>query len=175
MFGISRFLRAGWLNIGPALFDAGFIAVISLLPLFLARLTPLIEGKELVLADGWLWTLLTNGQLAFYALGTLAAIALLIFRGENALPKFLRIGFGALIVFFLIFISYLIGVDPSLSTAPETFVGPFAFWIYVTTLAMAVITAAYDKFSLTDVNNEAANELTKLQAELAQLRARQNG
>jgi len=173
MFGVGKYLRAAWLNIGPAIFEAGFVAGVSLLPLFLARLTPLIRGEELALGQGWLWKLLTNGQLAFYALGTLAAIALLIFRGDDALPKSLRILFGTLILFFLIFISYLVGVDPTLSSAPTTFVGPFAFWIYLITQAMAVAALAYDKFSLADVNSETANELANMRSELTRLRAQQ--
>ena len=173
MSGAWKYCRVAWLNVGPAAFDTGFIAAISLLPLFLARLTPLIRGEEVALGEGWLWQLLTNGQLAFYALGTLAAIALLLFRGEDGLPKVLRVLFGSVIVLFLIFISYLIGVDPSLSTAPATFVGQFAFWIYIMTQLMAIAAAAFGKFSLTDVNREEKRALEESRAELARLRARQ--
>ena len=77
--------------------------------------------------------------------------------------------------FFIVFISYLIGVDPNLANASHSFVGIFAFWIYVATQVMAVVSAAYDKFGLEDIANEAKLELKKYQAQLSDLRAGQNG
>lgn len=144
---IGRYIRALWRNIGPAAFDVSFIAAVSLIPLVLARLTPLINRKEIQLNDGWLWQLLTSGQLAFYALGTLAAIALVVYRGE-VLPNSLRLMFGALTLLFILFIAYLIGVDPSLANARLTFVGATTFWIYIITQAMAVAVSSFDKFGL---------------------------
>ncbi len=144
---ISIYGRAAWRNIGPAAFDVGFIAIVSLIPLFLARLTPLIRREQPNLGAAWLWQLLTNGQLAFYALGTLAAIALVIYKGE-ILPKFLRLTFGSLSCVFLLFIAYLIGVDPTLRNAPLTFVGVTTFWIYLTTQIMAIAVSAFEKFGL---------------------------
>lgn len=140
-----KYLRALGQNIGPATFDVSFVACVSLIPLLLARLTPLVNGKELGLADGWLWELLTNGQLAFYALGTLAAIALLTLKGE-VLPRTLRVFFGALTTIALIFVAYLIGVDPSLHAAGDTFVGVACFWIYVVTQIMAVFVGSFERF-----------------------------
>ena len=144
---ISSYRRAAWRNIGPATYDVAFIAIVSLIPLFLARLTPLIRLEQLNLGEAWLWKLLTNGQLAFYALGTLAAIALVVYKGE-ILPKSVRLTFGSVSCLFILFIAYLIGVDPALTNAPLTFVGVSTFWIYLTTQVMAVAVSAFDKFGL---------------------------
>jgi hypothetical protein len=140
-----KYLKALSQNIGPATFDVAFIASVSLIPLILARLTPLVNGKELRLADGWLWQLLTNGQLAFYALGTLAAIGLVAFKGD-VLPKALRLFFGAVTTIALIFVAYLIGVDPMLTAAGKTFVGVTCFWIYVGTQVMAICVGSFERF-----------------------------
>lgn len=157
---IGTYGKALWRNIGAATFDVAFIAVVSLLPLFLARLTPLIERQEVRLGEAWLWKLLTNGQLAFYALGTLAAIELVVYRGD-VLPKTLRIVFGALSGLFILFIAYLIGVDPTLSNAPLTFVGVTTFWLYLITLFMAVAVSSFEKLGLGSVlraGEESANQ-----------------
>jgi hypothetical protein len=155
-----KLTRAIATNIGSAVFDVAFVAVVSLIPLLLARLTPLIRHEELNLPRGWLWQLLTNGQLAFYALGTLAAIALVVYKGES-LPKFLRTAFGALTLFIILFVAYLIGVDPTMQYAPLTFVGVTSLWIYLLTQLMALAVTAFDRPSLGAVitaGNEGANE-----------------
>ena len=142
-----KYVRAFFSDIGPATFDVLFVSVVSLMPLLLARLTPIIRRQEPHLASGWLWQLLTNGQLAFYALGSLAAIALVVYKGES-LPGPLRILFGSLSLVFILFIAYLIGVDPTLANAPATFVGPTSFWLYVVTQLMAVAVTSFQRFSL---------------------------
>jgi hypothetical protein len=142
-----KYLRAIGSNIGSAIFDVAFVAIVSLIPLFLARLTPIIRREEVNLASGWLWSLLTNGQLAFYALGTLAAIALVVYKGEN-LPTFLRTAFGAATLIFILFIAYLIGVDPTLTNAPFTFVGVASLWIFLLTQLMAVAVTSFERLSL---------------------------
>lgn len=150
-----RYTRALWSGIGPATFDVAFVAVVSLIPLFLARLTPIIRRQEPNLAPGWLWDLLTNGQLAFYALGSLATIALVVYKGES-LPSSLRLLFGALTLLFILFIAYLIGVDPTLANAPYTFVGETSFWLYLITQLMAVAVVSFQRLSLGVVFTAAA-------------------
>jgi hypothetical protein len=142
-----KYARAFVAELGPATFDVAFIAVVSLIPLLLARLTPLVRHEEIHLAEGWFWDLLTSGQLAFYALGTLASIALVVYRGE-ALPGVLRLIFGCLSLLFILFIAYLIGVDPTLEHARETFVGEATFWLYLLTQAAAITVASFQRFPL---------------------------
>lgn len=153
-------------NIGPAAFDVLFIALVSLIPLVLARLTPLINREQLVLGESWWWRLLTNGQLAFYALGTLAAIALVVYRGD-VLPKSLRLLFGALTLLFILFIAYLIGVDPTLTNAPLTFVGVTTFWIYIITQIMAIAVSSFEKFGLGSVLSAGDESADQTQDDLA--------
>lgn len=150
-----KYVRAFLSDIGPATFDVLFVAIVSLIPLLLARLTPIIDRREPNLASGWLWDLLTNGQLAFYALGSLATIALVVYKGES-LPATLRLIFGCLTLVFILFISYLIGVDPTLANAPHTFVGETSFWLYIITQLMAVAVVSFQRFSLGDVLKAAA-------------------
>jgi|GEM_PF-5024488 len=154
-----KYAKAFWSDIGPATFDVAFVAIVSLIPLILARLTPVVQREELNLAPNWLWDLLTNGQLAFYALGSLAAIALVVYKGES-LPGPLRVIFGALTLIFILFIAYLIGVDPTLANAPYTFVGETSFWLYCITLLMAVAVTSFQRFSLGEIL-EAAAESTR--------------
>lgn len=170
----NRYGRALWRNIGPATFDVVFIALVSLLPLLLARLTPLIERRELRLGDAWLWNLLTSGQLAFYALGTLAVISLVIFRGD-LLPKPLRIVFGSLTSLFIIFIAYLIGVDPSLTNAPATFVGVATFWLYFFTQIMAIAVGSFEKFGLGSVLQAGDESADRTKNALSARRRRKDG
>lgn len=152
-----KYVRAFWSDIGPATVDVIFVAVVSLIPLLLARLTPIIDRREPNLAPGWLWDLLTSGQLAFYALGSLATIALVVYKGES-LPAVLRTLFGCLTLIFILFIAYLIGVDPTLANAPHTFVGETSFWLYLFTQIMAVAVVSFQRFSLSEVLKAAGEE-----------------
>lgn len=161
-----KYARAFWSDIGPATFDVLFVAVVSLIPLLLARLTPIISMREPHLKAGWLWDLLTSGQLAFYALGSLATIALVVYKGES-LPALLRLIFGCMSLVFILFIAYLIGVDPTLANAPHTFVGETSFWLYLITQFMAVAVVSFQRFSLGDVLAAAALGAQNTSAALA--------
>ena len=165
----SKYGRALIRNIGPAAFDVMFIVLVSLIPLILARLTPLIELKEPNLGGAWLWKLLTNGQLAFYALGTLAAIALVVYRGD-VLPKILRLSFGTLSCIFILFVAYLIGVDPTLANASVTFVGVTTFWLYLATQLMAIAVGSFEKFGLGSALRAGDESAEKTKRELEEKR-----
>jgi hypothetical protein len=107
--------------------DVIVVSSITLMPLLLARLQPFANPS----ADHTepFWGFLTSGQLAFYSIGSLAVMLMAVFR--QSLPKSLglAVGFGSVIA--LLFLAWLIGLDPKLTNASLTFVGITTLYLYM--------------------------------------------
>lgn len=125
----SALLRLFLKNFGGAFFEVAFVTFISLLPLGLARIEPFAHGDP----NGWsklnLHEIFVSGQLALYALSSLATIFLFCFT--DGIPKSLKLTFGGAVLVTLIFISFVLGADPTLTHASSSFIGPLTGWIFV--------------------------------------------
>ena len=124
-------------RLGSAAFDVLFVALISLAPLLLGRVIILLKpGHD----DFIYWSFLTNGQLSFYSMGSLATLLLICVAGK--LPAFASRVVGLIAILCLLFLMVLVGVDPTLSTGSFSFVGYAAFYIYITVLLLRIIADA---------------------------------
>jgi hypothetical protein len=154
--------------LGSATFEVGFVTVISLLPLVLARIEPFAKGDPEALAKLRIGDIFISGQLALYALSSLATIFLFCLNTD--LPKVVRFPFGAAVVVTLIFISFVLGADPLLTHASTTFIGPLTGWIFVGSQFALLALYAMSVAKITDgptIASEDAKSLTrKLQDKL---------
>lgn len=119
------YIKAVGKHVGAAAFDVLFISVISLSPLLFGRLV-LVFGKQ---ASDSYWDFLFNGQLAFYSMGSLAAILLVCFRRK--IPEPISVFVGLCAVLALFFLMVLVGIDPTLNSASFSFVGSAALVMYL--------------------------------------------
>jgi hypothetical protein len=124
-------------HIGAALVDIGAISFISLMPLILARLAPFARAEEQVEP---FWGFLTNGQLAFYSIGSLAVMLMTVFRGKLPTNFGIFIGLGSVVG--LVFLAWLIGIDPKLERASITFVGVTTLYLYIVVQILRIIVDA---------------------------------
>lgn len=141
-------MRAYWLavarHLGDAIFDVLFVAILSLTPLLLGRIVPLVLNQS---QPGAYWEFLTNGQLAFFSMGSLATLLLLCFRKKLPNTGTLWIGFFSVIC--LLFLMVLVGVDPTLQK-PITWVGQAALYLYGTVLLVRILAEAMKSVGASD-------------------------
>lgn len=94
-------MRAYWLavarHLGSAAFDIIFVAFLSLAPLLFGRMILLMNQS----VSSSYWDFLTNGQLAFFSMGSLASLLLLCFRKK--LPNTGTLWIGPFSIFCLLF------------------------------------------------------------------------
>lgn len=124
-------------HIGVALVDVGAISFISLMPLILARLTPFARAEA---QPEPFWGFLTNGQLAFYSIGSFAVMLMAVFRGK--LPINFGILVGLISLAGLVFLAWLIGIDPKLERASITFVGVTTLYMYIAVQVLRIVVDA---------------------------------
>ena len=132
------YLRSWGRHVGTALVDVGAVSLITLMPLLLARLQP-FANPDAKFTEPF-WGFLTNGQLAFYSIGSLATILMTVLRQK--IPKNLGLVMGLSSLFALLFLAWLIGLDPKLRTASLTFVGVTTLYIYVVVQISRIIVEA---------------------------------
>jgi hypothetical protein len=119
------YIKAMGKHVGAATFDVLFISVISLSPLLFGRLV-LVFGQHM---SASYWDFLFNGQLAFYSMGSLAAILLVCFRRK--IPEPMSVFVGLCSVLALFFLMVLVGIDPTLNAKSFSFVGSAALVLYL--------------------------------------------
>lgn len=124
-------------RLGSAAIDVIFVAVISLAPILLGRLIIVMKPSS---GGGGYWSFLTNGQLAFYSMGSLATLLLVCLAGK--LPGFANRIVGLIAILCLLFLMVLVGVDPTLSASSFSFVGYAALYIYLGVLLLRIVTDA---------------------------------
>jgi hypothetical protein len=124
-------------HLGTAFIDVAAISFISLMPLVLARLAPFARAEAHAAP---FWGFLTSGQLAFYSVGSFAVMLMAVFRKK--LPTNLSIFVGLGSVAGLLFIAWLIGIDPKLEKASITFVGVTTLYMYIGVQLVRVIVDA---------------------------------
>lgn len=146
-------------HIGPAAFDVSFVAAVSLAPLLLARLAPKIVPKA-NFPDEPYFSFLTNGQLTLYSMGSIATILLLIFRKK--LPDRTSLWVGFMTLATLMFLIFMIALDPKLENAPKTFVGPTSLAIYVGVLLIRIWVDALRKMDPPDIEAAGSASATDL-------------
>lgn len=133
-------MRAYWSAVGRhffgAVFDVLFVATVSLAPLLFGRLV-LLNRPSAGAQD--YWAFLTNGQLAFFSMGSLATLLLMCFR--KRLPDVGTLWIGLFSVICLFALGVLVGVDPTLQTAASK-VGIAALYLYVLVLAVRILAEA---------------------------------
>lgn len=133
-----QFFRSIGQHLGAAAADVLLVSFIALMPLLLARLGPLATPNAQSVEP--FWGFLTNGQLAFYSINSLAVILVAVFRQK--LPKTMSFVVGAVSLVTLLFLAWLIGIDPRLQNAPLTFVGVTALYIYIAVQVCRIIVEA---------------------------------
>ena len=146
-------------HIAPAAIDVGFVAALSLAPLLLARLAPKIVPNAKLPEEPY-FSFLTNGQLSIYSIGSIAAILLLIFR--KRLPERTSLWVGFITLATLVFLIFMIALDPKLENAPQTFVGPASLAIYVGVLLIRIWVDALRKMDPPDIETAGAASATDL-------------
>jgi hypothetical protein len=124
-------------HLGTALVDVGAVSLISLMPLLLARLQPFARAEA---PTEPFWGFLTNGQLAFYSIGSLAVMLMAVFRQKLPTGFGIFVGLGSLGA--LLFLAWLIGIDPKLQKASVTFVGVTTLYLYLVVQIVRVIVDA---------------------------------
>ena len=140
------YLRSWGRHLGTALVDVGAVSLITLMPLLLARLGPLANPSHNSTEP--FWGFLTNGQLAFYSIGSLATILMTVFRQK--IPKTLGLIMGLGCIFSFLFLAWLIGIDPRLTNASVTFVGVTTLYLYIIVQLSRVIVEAAKQISPSD-------------------------
>jgi hypothetical protein len=157
-------MRAYWSavfqRLGGSAFDVLFVALISLAPLLLGRLVLVLGPRA---TEQNYWAFLTNGQLAFFSMGSLATLLLLCFRKK--LPDVGTMWIGLFTVFCLLFLMVLVGVDPTLQTA-MSFVGHAALYLYVTVLLVRILAESMKAVGPFDALNAGAKAAQKTQEDL---------
>ena len=159
-----EYLRSWVRHLGTALVDVGVVSIITLAPLLLARLRPFANPTEAVSEPFWVF--LTNGQLAFYSIGSLAAILLAVLRQK--IPKTLSLFAGLGSVLSLLFLTWLLGLDPKLENASITFVGITTLYLYVTVQLVRIMVEAAKQIGATDALRAGSNSTNAVKAALAE-------
>jgi type IV secretory pathway VirB6-like protein len=148
-------MRAYWLAVSrhllTAAIDVLFVALIGLMPILLGRLA-LVLGPDGAAQN--YWAFLTNGQLAFFSMGSLATLLLICFRKK--LPDSGTLWIGSFAVICLFFLMVLVGVDPSLQAA-AAMVGRAALWLYILVLVVRILADAMKAVGPSDALEAGAN------------------
>jgi hypothetical protein len=108
-----------------------------------------------------------------YALSSLATIFLFCLNG--GLPKPLSLTFGAAVVVTLIFISFVLGADPTLAHASTTFIGPVTGWIFVGAQLGLLAIYAMSVAKITDGPTLAAEDTKSLTKKLESKLKKEHG
>ncbi len=106
------------------------------------------------------WSIFVSGQLALFVIGTAARISLMCLR--KGLPEGARVLFGTLSLLMLGFVTWLIGVDPKFTHAPETFVGPTSGYLFVVAQAISIFVIALSKMDPIDAPTVASSQAQSL-------------
>lgn len=163
---MRQYLGAVVRRLGGAAFDVLFVALIGLAPLLLGRLILVIKPQE---GTEKYWTFLTNGQLAFYSMGSLATLLLFCFRKK--LPDVASLWIGLFSTACLLFLMVLVGVDPTLHAESFSFVGIAAFYLYLAVLLVRILADAIKDVSPSDALNAGRNASLKTENELKRRKA----
>lgn len=161
---MKDYLKAVCGHTGPAILDVFFVSAISLAPLLMGRLV-LVFNSDPAKPTAY-WEFLSNGQLSFYSMGSLAAILLICFRKKLPETVSLFIGFSAVIA--LLFLMVLVGIDPTLNSKSFSFVGWAALALYVVTQITKILVDAMKRVETPDafaagqrVDNKTADGLAE--------------
>jgi hypothetical protein len=138
------YLKAMGAHLGEAAEDVLFVAVVSITPLLFGRIV-LVFGRR---SDGSYWDFLYNGQMAFYSMGSLAAILLLCFRKKLPDRVTMLVGLAAILALF--FLMVLVGIDPTLNAASFCFVGWAALILYVAVQVTRILVEAMRRVGAPD-------------------------
>jgi peptidoglycan/LPS O-acetylase OafA/YrhL len=157
-----EYWRAVFGRLGWAALETLFIAAVSLAPLLAGRW---VYFAKLRPAGQSYWDFLTNGQLAFYSMGSLAALLLVCLR--KRLPDLANLVVGAFSVGALIFLMVLVGVDPTLSKGAYELVGRGALYLYIAVLIVRMVTDAMKGISTPDALLAGERVTAKLKSGLA--------
>ena len=130
------FWKAVWGRVLAASYDVLLIAFFSLVPVLLGRFIDQARNPN----AGAYFDFFTNGQLAFYSMGSLAGLLVMCF--SDSLGKGSRKAIGAWSVICLIFTAGLVGIDPSLTASSYTPFGPIILGIYISTLIVKIYAEA---------------------------------
>lgn len=136
---VSAYTKAVFEKLPSAAYDVLFVAGLSLTPILIGRAVLLTKGNA---AAGY-WDFLTNGQLAFYSMGSLASLLVMCF--SDIFEKSARKGIGAFCIVCLVFIAVLIGIDPTLTASSYTAFGPFILSVYIATILVKLFVDAATK------------------------------
>jgi hypothetical protein len=146
--------------------DTLIVALVSLAPVLFGRMV-LVFGPTQSKEE--YWAFLTNGQMAFYSMGSLAALLLICLRGK--LTETANLVFGVLSVMTLFFLMVLVGVDPTLKAQSFNFVGRAVLIIYVGALLCRMIAEAMKNVGHAQALNAGAKAPKKLTEELSKRKA----
>lgn len=149
-------------HVWSAAFDVLFVALISLAPLLLGRLSLLI--KDGMQSDDY-WAFMWNGQLAFFSMGSLATLLLFCFRKK--LPDIATLWVGLLTCACLLFLVALVGIDPTLQQG-QSFVGSAALALYLGVLAIRILADAMKTVETADALSAGTNVSKKVQKSLSE-------
>lgn len=146
-------------HLGLAAYDVLFVALLSLAPLLLGRLAAAVNSGS----TEEYWAFLSNGQLAFFSMGSLATLTLLCIRKKLPDGATLWIGLGS--IGCMLFLVALVAIDPTLQKG-QAFVGAVAFWLYLGVLAVRILADAMKSVSSGDALQAGAAVASKVKSEL---------
>ncbi|MXO58478.1 hypothetical protein GRI89_02810 [Altererythrobacter salegens] len=146
-------------HLGLAAYDVIFVAFFSLAPLLLGRLAAVVNKNS---TEDY-WAFLSNGQLAFFSMGSLATLALLCIRKKLPDSATLWIGLGSIAC--MLFLVALVAIDPTLQKG-QAFVGVAAFWLYLGVLVVRILADAMKSVNSGDALQAGATVASKVQDEL---------
>jgi amino acid transporter len=140
------YIRAMGKHLGSSAADVLFVSAISLAPLLLGRLVLVVDESRKF--EGSYWDFLSNGQLAFYSMGSLATILLICYRKK--LPEQVGLFFVLLATFALLFLMILVGIDPTLNAKSFSFVGWAALILYIAVQIVRILVEAMRRVDAPD-------------------------
>jgi hypothetical protein len=161
MIGMNEYWKAVAGHAGTAIFDVMFVALFSLAPLLLGRL--IIPLKNINPNESY-WDFLFNGQLSFFAMGSLATLLLFCFRKK--LPDAATLWIGAFTVVCMLFLGALVGFDPTLQMG-QSFVGQFALFLYCFVLLLRILADAMKAVGVGDALQAGTEAAEKAQKQLS--------
>lgn len=129
---MTEYWKAVSARVLGAAFDVLIVALISLAPVLLGRLVNQLTNKSV----GSYFDFLTNGQLAFYSMGSLATLLVLCF--SESMGKISRKVIGTWCAACLLFSAALVGFDPTLNANSYTIFGKIILIVYVVTLLVKI-------------------------------------
>lgn len=163
---MRTYWKAVGTHVGTAFYDVIFVALITLAPLLLGRLALLLDpqvGRESY------WAFLSNGQLSFFSMGSLATLLLFCFRKK--LPDAATLWIGSFSVICMLFLVALVGFDPTLQKG-QAFVGRSALALYLVVLLVRIVADAMKSVEAGQALQAGSDAAGKLGD---QLRERMNG